>query len=231
MPVTPLAAIAIGHRALYVAAARSGHIAVLSKEGVGTLLAPDRSILTRFDLGCKLVAAAISPAGDLLAVADETSIALIQLPDFVEKLRLEGVFESCLFSPSGRWLWTALRDGSEGAAVEICDTKTGIVLSRAEVSDPFGEAGLMLFAQPSEDRVALWLAAGQDGQVLIWCQYDGKRLVARTFPGLTETGPPGFDRAGERFLVAGDFSVRLFKYPWGPELGRLKWRDDDVPPL
>ena len=228
--ITPLTAAAIGHRALHVAVARSGHVAALSKEGIGSLLAPDHLTVIRFDLGCQVRDVAISAAGDLLAVVADDSISLVHLPDFVERPRLDGTFDGCLFSPSGNILWTARHTSSEMAALEIWETKNWQVIGGAEVPDPFENSGLMLFNYPSEDRVVLWVAAGQDGQCLYWSRYDGSKLTMQRFPELTDTAPPGFDRSGERFLVVSDRSVRLYKYPTGPELGRMIWPFDDDPP-
>jgi len=87
-----------------------------------------------------------------------------------------------------------------------------------------------LFGYPSEDRIALWVAGGQDGQCLYWCHYDGSKLVVERFPDLTDTAPPSFDRSGKRFLVVSGGSVRLYKYPNGPELGRIAWLLEDDPP-
>jgi len=62
--VNPLTSVALGHRAFHVAVADSGHIAALSREGIGSLLAPDHLDVTSFEVASRLKDVAISPAGD-----------------------------------------------------------------------------------------------------------------------------------------------------------------------
>jgi hypothetical protein len=228
--VTPLTTAALGHRALHVAPANSGHLVALSKEGVGSLLTPDHLIVTRFELGCHVGGVAISPDGKQLAVLEDNAMSLMTLPDLREKVRVEDGIEDCFFSPSGRLLWSALHSSSDVAALEIRETKNCEVIARVEVPDPFESSGLMLFGHPSEDRVVLWVAAGQDGQCLYWGDYNGSRLAIQRFPDLTDTAPPSFDRSGKRFLVVSGGSVRLYEFPNGPELGRIRWPLEDDPP-
>jgi hypothetical protein len=228
--VDPLTKVALGHRALHLGVADAGHIVALSKEGVGSLLGPDHLSVTTFDVASHSKGVAISPAGDLLAVLENDALALIRLPEFIDLHRIDQTIESCRFSPSGRSLWCAVRVSGEMAALEIRETKNWQVVARVEVPDPFEDSGLMLFHYPNEDRVVLWVAAGQDGQCLYWGHYNGSKLTVEPFPDLTDTTPPGFDCSGERFLVVSGDSVRLYQYPAGPELGRMIWPFDDDPP-
>src|SRR6266542_886726 len=105
--ITPLTAAALGHRALHVAAANSGHVVALSKEGIGSLLAPDHLTVTRFEVSCLVGGIAISPDGNQLALLEDNTMSLITLPDLAEKVRVEDAMAACLFSPSGGWLWSA----------------------------------------------------------------------------------------------------------------------------
>ena len=116
-------------------------------------------------------------------------MSLMTQPDLAEQVRAEDAIEGCLFSPSGRLLWSAVHTSSDTAALEIRETKSCEVVACAEVPDPFESSGLMLFSHPSEDRVALWVAAGQDGQCLYWGRYDGSKLEVQRFPDLTDTAP------------------------------------------
>lgn len=228
--ISPLTEVALGHRALHLAVGKSGHIVAISKEGAGSLLAPDCLKTMCFDLECHVKGVSISPSGDLLAVLDEDALSLIHLPDFVENHRLDGMFESCLFSPSGRLLWTAKRVSGEVAAIEIFETEKWQTVGNSEVADPFGDSGLMLFAQPNDAGVTLWVAAGQDGQSLYWARYADSKVTVEPFPKLMDTTPPAFDQAGRRFLVVSGGTVCLFQYPGGPELGRIAWPLEDDPP-
>lgn len=227
---TPITTVALGHRALHLAAAQTGHIVALSKEGTGSLIAPDHVSLTRFEVGHEVAGVSIAPNGAALALLEESAMSLVKLPDFAETVHVEDSIEGCLFSQSGRHLWSALHASNDTAVLEIRDAKTCAVLSRVEVSDPFESSGLMLFSHPNEDEVAMWVAGGQDGQCLYWGRFDGSKLTVRHFEGLTDTAPPAFDRSGQRFLVVSGGNVRLYQYPSGPELGRIPWPLEDDPP-
>ena len=228
--VAPTTTAALGHRALHIGAANSGHVVALSKEGIGSLLAPDHLTVARFEVGCHLGGIAVSPDGKRLAMLEDSAMTLIALPDLAEKVRVEDSIEGCLFSRSGKLLWTTLHSGSDVAVLEIRDSKSCAIIARTEVPDPFESSELMLFNHPIEDRVALWVAAGQDGQCLYWGHYDGCELTMQRFPELTDTTPPSFDRSGKRFLVVSGGCVRLYEFPNGPELGRITWPLEDDPP-
>src|SRR5688572_18912813 len=186
---TPITTVVLGHRALHFVAANSGHVVALSKEGVGTLIAPDRLTVTRFEVGFQIAGAAISPDGRWLALLRDNIMSFVTLPDLVERARVDDIVETCLFSSSGAWLWSAFHTNGNTAVLEIRNAKTGEVIVRTEVTDPFESSSLMLFSHPSEDRVALWVAAGQDGQCLYWGNYDGSKLTTQLFPDLKDTTP------------------------------------------
>ena len=151
--ISPLTEVALPHRALHVAAANSGHIVAMSKEGAGTLLGPDHLRITPFDVGCHVKGLSISSGVSLLAVLEDDALSLVHLQDFIESHRLDGVFAGCLFSPSGNLLWTAKRVSDEVVGLDFFETKTWQVIARSEVEDPFGDSGLMLFAHPSDTSV------------------------------------------------------------------------------
>jgi len=228
--VSPITVTELDHRALFVAVADSGHVAALSKEGIGSLIAEDHLTMSRFELGFEVLGTTISPDGKRLTLLERTTMSLVALPDLVEEVCVDDIVESCMFSSSGAWLWSASHDDSDTAVLEVRDRKTGDIIVRTEVPDPFGSSSLMLFRHPREDCVALWVAAGQDGQCLYWGNYDGSKLTAQRFPDLTDITPPSFDRSGRRFLVVSDDSVRLYEYPAGPELGRMVWPLENDPP-
>jgi hypothetical protein len=228
--VTPKSTIQLRHRAVYVVAAETGEIVSLSKEGVGTLVAPDRWALGEFELGSRIEGAAIHPHGKLLALAEEGGVSLVSLPDLVEQHRVEGVYQDCRFSPSGQFLWVTQAFG-EKVVLEVHDTKSWQQLGRIEMPDPFGDSGLMLFPYPNETHIALWIAAGQDGQCLYWATCVGRHsIAARRLAVLDDTAPPAFDRSGKRFLVTATYDVRLYEFPNGPELGRVPWPLEEDPP-
>jgi hypothetical protein len=226
----PLKSVSLSHRALHVAAAASGEIVALSKEGVGTLIGPNRSAARALEFDGQVTGVALAPDGDLLAVLEDEFLSLIELPTLTKTLRLACAFEAALFSHSGKFLWSAFHIQGAKAVLEVLDTTNWGLVAKAEVPDPFENSALMLFAHPAEERVVLWVAGGQDGQCLYWGHFAGSRVALKRFPELTNTTPPCFDRAGKRFLVVSDGAVRLYQFPKGPELGRIQWQLADDPP-
>jgi hypothetical protein len=228
--IDPITSAALGHRALHIGAANSVHVVALSKEGIGSLLTADHLTVTRFQVGCQVDGIALSPDGEQLAILGATSMSLVDLPGLAGKVRVEDCIEGCLFSPSGKLLWTTLHSGNDVVVLEVRDSKSCATIARTEVPDPFESSALMLFNHPSEDRVALWVAARQDGQCLYWGHYDGCELTTQRFPDLTDTTPPYFDHSGKRFLVVSGGCVRLYEFSTGSELGRIPWPLANDPP-
>lgn len=168
-------------------------------------------------------------AGNLLAITIEGAIVLKQVPSLVVARRWGGNFMACAFSPAGGLLWTARRIDRELVAIEVRETTTWEVLARVDLEDPFQDSLFSFFRDPRDDRIAIWVAAGQDGQCLFWAQHSGSIIRVERFSDLTETTPPGFDLAGNRFLTVCEGDLRLYRYPSGPELGRMKWPFEDDP--
>jgi hypothetical protein len=225
--VDPLSEVSLLHRALHVAIADSGHIVAMSKEGIGTLLFPDHTTAKDFDMSSACKAVALSPSGDFIAVVKQDALSLIALPHFREVDRLDGTFESCLFT--GSLLWTVSRHDSETANLEVRETNDGAIRARLEIDDPFENSALMLFRVPEPDGVALWVAAGQDGQCLYWAHFTGFSIRAKRFPGLDDTTTAAFDPHKRLFLVVSRGDLHLYEYPLGPEVGRVPWPFDDDP--
>ena len=226
--VKPFARVKLRHRAFYMDVAPSGLLVTVSRDGIGSLVEPGQAKPKEFDLSSHPKGIAIAPSGDALAVAKGFALSLISLPDFVEKRSIHGAFESCLFS--GSLLWTAARTGMDTAMVDVRELSDGKVLASVEVEDPFGESSLMLFRGPNERTVALWVAAGQDGQCIYWAEHAGSTMTATRCQNLEETTPPAFDSDGRRFLVVSENDLCLHDYPAGARVGKLEWPfDDDFP--
>ena len=226
--VKPFARVKLRHRAVHMDVAPSGLLVAVSKNGIGSVVEPNQAKPKEFDLSLHPKGIAIAPSGDTLAVAKEFALSLISLPDFAEKRSFHGAFEGCLFR--GALLWTATRTSMDTAMVDVRELNEGKVLARVEVADPFRESNLMLFRGPNENTVALWVAAGQDGQCLYWMEHTASTMTATRCPNLEETTPPAFDRDGRRFLVVSENDLCLHDYPGGAPRGKLVWPfDDDFP--
>jgi hypothetical protein len=95
--------------------------------------------------------------------------------------------------------------------------------------DPFGDSFLKILPHPDREHVAIWGAAGQDGQCLFWARRDGSQIIVDHFGNRDTTTMPSFNRSGDRFLVvADDNELRQYGFPQGPLLGKMQWPIDDM---
>ena len=200
----------------------------LSREGKGTLVGPDKKVLKEFQVSDPVKSTAISGSGDLVAVVTEDALSIMHVGDLNLHERIIGSFENCLFTQSS--LWTASRVSKTVASIEVRAVDNWGALSRVELEDPFEDSALMLFPHPKSHEIALWVAAGQDGQCLYSVRLDGSSISVQRFPGLDDTTPPTFDAGGKRFLVVSGYDLKLFGYPLGPELHKIPWQLEDDPP-
>jgi hypothetical protein len=125
-----------------------------------------------------------------------------------------------------RWhggrLWVAQARGDD-VLVRVGDREVA-------VPDPFGEAMPMLLAHPDDDRVVLWVAAGQDGQQTWLLTDDGAAVRAEHLPP-DDHAPALFGPDGAWYLVVDDEALRRVAWPGGTELASLPWVESGAPGL
>jgi hypothetical protein len=139
---------------------------------------------------------------------------------------VDEAFTDCCFTSSGA-LWTALTWDDDAFVLEIREPETWQVVARAEVKDPFGGSHCMVLPHPDREHVAIWAAAGQNGQCLFWARRDGSKIIVDRFPDLDWTAPPGL--ALSEFLVLCDNNeLRNYEFPIGPLRGKMRWPFDDT---
>ena len=111
------------------------------------------------------------------------------------------------------------RQKREGEILLI-ETATWSLVARAVVEDPFGSSSWSFHDTGRPGLVALWLAAGQDGQRVYWLRREGDGFSCTLEPRLIDTIPPIFSPGGEHFLVL-DEVRNLCKYEWnsGEQVG------------
>jgi hypothetical protein len=113
--------------------------------------------------------------------------------------------------------------------VEVREPKTWKVVARTELHDPFSDSSFKILPHPGGKHVAIWAAAGQDGQCLFWAHRNGSKIAVKRFPGLEATTPPSFNRSGDRFLAICDASeLRHYGFPTGPLRAKMLWPFDDM---
>ena len=226
--ISPLTEVKLSHRAWPVAVAESGHIAALSKDGSGTLLAPDHITCFRFRLKGEPSDAALSPDGTLLAVTMRGRLALLSTSNFRAVHRLDDSLECSCFS-STAVLWSASRLDEDSFALEIRESEAWNVVAKTQFKDPFGDSMLTILPHPGGKHVAIFAAAGQDGQHLFWAHRQGAKIVVvDPFPDVDAIKFPSFNPSGNSFLtICEESEIRLYGFPLGPCHGTMQWPFDD----
>ncbi|MGD2182641.1 hypothetical protein [Lusitaniella coriacea] len=202
---------------------------VISDEGIVTLLDGDLRAEYEYKLQYSpqsIYTCTISPKGDLLAIVlDKGShLAILKAQGeliFEEKISvpveqddfwIEEGFQSCFFDLDGLRLWCA-RKYDEGYSVEfqIRDTASWQVQRYASLDNSLGSSQFSFYPHPENEIVAVWAAAGQDGQQVYWLYDNGNRIHLVEIPCLKDTNPPVFHPGGGEFLVV-DLMGTLKRY-------------------
>jgi hypothetical protein len=225
--IMPLTEVTLGHRAYLVAVAESGHVAAVSREGAGTLLAPDHITCTPFRLTAEVSDVALSAIGSLVAVIARGRLTLISTDTLRPVHRSDESFESSCFSPAGA-LWSVAWWDEDSVAVEIREPETWKVVARTELHDPFGDSRFKILPHPDGKHVALW-AYGHDGQSLFWAHRHGSEIAVNRVDGMEATAQPSFTQSGDRLLAICDSNeLRHYGFPMGPLYGKMRWPFDDT---
>jgi hypothetical protein len=225
--VSPITEVQLTHRATHLAVAESGHVAAISWDGAGTLLAPDHITSTPFSVPAKARDTALSAQGSLVAVTDNHALVVTSTATSNVVHREGNSFEGCCFSPDS--LWSIRAGDGLPPIVEIRDTKTWKVVARSKFEDRFGGSSFMMRPHPDGRHAVIWAAAGQDGQNILWARRDGSKVIVERFRDLDDTAIPCFLPSDDRFLTVCEYDeLRAYKFPQGPLLGKLKWPSDEM---
>ncbi|MEG5046917.1 hypothetical protein [Microcoleus sp. B4-C1] len=180
---------------------------------------------------------AISPKGDLLAaiMANGNHLAIMtaenqlvfeqQLPNPPVKYYNENGFQDCWFDADGLRFWCMKLIEAQEVEIQIRDTNSWQIQRKLLLKDPFGWSSFSFHPHPENQILALWAAAGQDGQQVYWLYDDGIKIHAVEVACLADTSPPVFHPAGSEFLVLDDSERELsrFSFPDCNLLGQCKW--------
>jgi hypothetical protein len=227
--VSPVAEIEIDHPAAHLATAMSGYVLACSREGQCSLVAPNISLMRAFHLSPYANDIALAPAADLVGVAADDGL---QILDLITQ-RLEASFEgSCVgvgFSPDDKFLWSVSRLDSDLMSVEVRDRYTWRMVSQANLQDPFGESIFRVHFHPGGQYVAVW-AGSQDGQAIFFARRNGAGIEISRLAAVDDTTPPSFSRTGDQFLILVEDpgEVRLYSFPECCLLGQVCCPEDEL---
>jgi hypothetical protein len=137
-------------------------------------------------------------------------------------------FHSCIFDIDRQHLWCVASESAEALRLQLVRIRGGEVVASLVVEDPFGHSTCSFLPTRMAGVVALWVAAGQDGQKVYWLSRDAYELRADPEPSLEDTWPPVFAPNGREFLVL-DEQQRLCRYafPAGHLLGACEASEED----
>ena len=194
--VNPLTEVRLSHRAYHIAGWQSGHVAAVSRQGAGSILAPNHTQCTEFRLPAEATDLALSANGDLISISAGGEVILVSTATLRPLKRLEDSLEGCQFGKSGE-LWCIARLDENSVAVDLREPETWRVVARTEITDPFGNSFFKIHSHPDGEHVVIWAAAGQDGQCLFWARRDGSQIRVDRFIDLDATTPPSFSSSGD----------------------------------
>ncbi|MEG3932917.1 MULTISPECIES: hypothetical protein [unclassified Microcoleus] len=195
----------------------------------------DRNLSPKYEyqLPDEISCLAISPKGDLLAaiMANGNHLAIMtaenqlvfeeQLPNPPVKFSYnKNGFQDCWFDADGVRFWCMkLIEGGE-VEIQIRDTNSWQIQRQLLLEDPFCWSSFSFHPHPENQILALWAAAGQDGQQIYWLYDDGTEIHAVEVPCPDDTGPPEFHPAGGEFVVVHDCDRQISRFSF-PECNLL----------
>lgn len=206
--------VSLPHRAFFVLASASGHVVAASAEGRVSVLGQHLVLVAQLEVGRKVDDIAISPAGDLLAICGDGSLSLIRTAEGREEWTVPiGHGGAAGFDHGGALLWSLDLEDAEKVTVRIRDVRDGRVLREGHFTPPSTALGCSLHPQPRSGAVAIWAAAGQDGQWVLLAHDDGEAIAIAQVEGISESIPPCFDADGSAFLTTTFDSVTRWSLP------------------
>ena len=222
--VKPMAEVDCGSRLERFAMSLSGSAILLGPDGVATVLAPGLVVRKRFQYRDPPADVSISRSGDRIASIHYKRLRVVDTESEHFIATFDGEFEHAEFV-TDRLLWASRK---YERVFGVFDVDREECVATAEVEDPFGDSAILFCPHPDGEHVAVWLAAGQDGQCIYWARRGGDGAIAITpFAGILETRPPIFDASGERFLIITNDELRHYSFSDGRLLGSLSWPFDD----
>ncbi len=225
----------VGHSAV-VAASEEGYISVFNSKFMP---------LQRNRLATKLQAISPHPRELFLAWANGDSGSLVvqhltgdpvtevlppQRRKDASKWTKQG-FDDCCFDERGKFLWAVGPINDHEIELQLVDTRDWSTVQKAVIEDQFGSSSCSLHCTGNPAVVALWIAAGQDGQQVVWVKRRGYKFFCEPVEQLVNTTPPVFSPDGSSLIVLNaENSICKYEFPSMKRIGtRLESKDEDNP--
>ena len=228
MVLKPDGRIDLEHRSYFLGGSPGRSLVVsASAEGLLSILSPDLKEAHSYRYPAKILAISPHPSDRRLAlIGGEGRLGslFVHDPDAEPPVgivpprgredapgRINSGIEDCHFDDSGAFLWLAVPLSTREGEIQLIETATWSLVARAVVEDPVGWSAWSFHDTGRPGLVALWLAAGQDGQRVYWLRRDGAGFSCTLEPRLVNTIPPIFSPDGEHLLVL-DQANNICKY-------------------
>jgi len=232
LTITPRSSFRLDHRP-YHTEASPDHSRIVAVDSYGHGSVIDHGIVRRIELPEGSSGIALDPHGSVVCVSSERGLLLVDTSSGETLTQAEGSFQDCRFAAGGGRLWVTRRREADAATIELRDGRTLAVELEQTVADPFdGGSHFGFFRHPDPLAVAVWVAAGQDGQCLAWAHVRGEQLEVSFFPDVSECSFADMAPDGRSFVIVVWNEVRLYSYPQGALLKSAVWPsqgDDDWP--
>ncbi|MGI4789260.1 MAG: hypothetical protein ACRYFS_10485 [Janthinobacterium lividum] len=240
--VKPATKIELMHRAYYSShGLNNGLIVFASSEGDATVISPNLVVQTTIKRPTKIKDVAVHPFLPVLGfVEDEDNhLTIVDLDGQTIHQSLFSETEeppgfdiegsgSSHFERDGLHLWYAFARSSDDVEIQWLDCNTWSIAHKIVIEDPYGESHISLHSTDATERVALWLAGGQDGQQVYWLTIGEEGIVCEAEPLLEDTTPPVFSPSGHGFLaIEGETIVNKYSFPDLRLVGTYEWTEDE----
>lgn len=199
--VTPAAELKLGHRAFHFRSSCDGHLVVASEDGVVSVLSQTQERVSSLSLQKGLRGVSVAPDGsrivlifdDLIQITDQRGNPWIEIAGPAIDASFDSFFR----------LWIARRTGDRHtvniSVYEHADRlEDGLTCS---LDDPFGESLVMFPNRPLTGPIPIWVAGGQNGQIISWVELDGDILSVDVLDDFEGCCPPALSPTGDHFLL------------------------------
>jgi len=215
MSIEPLTITKLKHRAYYLCSNEDCSLyLVAAKDGNVSILDEKFQVSKEFSFEAEIEDISFGQDGKNLGLAF-SKIGTVNIIDLdnrtIFKAESDLEFESCLQVKN--FLWCIERVDEYKVQCAVYDVKEQRKITTISLEDPYGNSSFSLDYIPQHNIVVLWIASGQDGQRIIWVNFDGKNIDVQEEPYIEDTLPPTFNDVGTEFLVADDQCVFKYSYP------------------
>ena len=238
--------IKLGHDAYHVASNPNGDIVAISRNNEISIIRSSTVSNVTFCTTHTIGSVSIHPSQECLSVVDKLTGCLL-LIDFKGKTVAQLLpipkkstsqyteyngYECCSFDPTGKLIICGQHIDENTFLLRAIDFTTLKVVTQTQIKDPFGDSYSSIFPTGKPNLYSLWLAAGQDGQVVYWSNITTNSIDCSFEPSFKHCTPPAFSPAFDCLLIAneiGDLEKR--NYPKTEDVVSMTIATDDEPEM